>query len=467
MAIALASGRKVRKLLMKTFKDATSPEHLAYIGTHDDEETLRFHADLFLNAISSIAEIDDYHHSCHSFPWRIICILSDPLRFETMDDMRQEWGFVVGFVDCLKATHVLHKMLQHTRYQFYRDAFIKAEFFDFDAARLAEKCSLPFRKTAEAMAGLTSQESSPMLTSLASELAFNDLRDASKRHCKAERANGANLHAVAIKSAETRSGGSATIPLDDSDWAADFKGQTVKARVHSALRATDKELGVSCEGLTRHRVNHCYTKPHVFCQRLRLLKVLKNEWQRLQGSSEDKHDKLLLKCKETWTSKVIPLHAFVQWKSEPDEVKRALVLSAGPFALRLLPLQLLEGTDPPAFAADLKHFSRDETLVGPLDGVEVALTRPALMPDSTLAWVHATDWMSLTYYVAHHAILETPAGILTSICSFMKLRGHGKLNHKKRVELFLKEMQVDAQRIQEVLDELPEHEPKKRKEETP
>ena len=63
----------------------------------------------------------------------------------------------------------------------------KPRFFDFDAARLTEQCSLPFRKTAEAMAGITSsQKSNPMLTSLASELAFNDLRDSSKRHCKAE-----------------------------------------------------------------------------------------------------------------------------------------------------------------------------------------------------------------------------------------------------------------------------------------
>ena len=344
----------------------------------------------------------------------------------------------------------------------------KPRFFDFDAARLTEQCSLPFRKTAEAMAGITSsQESSPMLTSLASELAFNDLRDSSKRHCKAEKANGANIHAVAIKSAETRNGGSDTIPLDDGDWAVDVKGQTVKSRVHSAMRATDKELGVSCEGLTRHRVNHCYTKPHVFCQRLRLLKVLKNEWQRLEGSLEDKQDKLLVRYKETWTSKVIPRHAFVQWKSEPSDVKRALVLTGGPYALRLLALQLLQGTDPPAFAAVATGFSRDETLVGPLDGVEVALTKPVLMPDSTLAWVHTTEWMAITHYVAHHAILETPAAILTSICSFMKLRGHGKLNHKKRVELFLREMQVDAKRIQEVLDELPEHETKKRQEETP
>ena len=64
--------------------------------------------------------------------------------------------------------------------------------------------------------------------------------------------------------------------------------------------------------------------------------------------------------------------------------------------------------------------------------------------------------MELKDYLADYAMLDISAANLSKVCTAMKLRGHSKLSHKHRVELFLKEMGRPDDFIQEILASLPD-----------
>lgn len=136
-------------------------------------------------------------------------------------------------------------------------------------------------------------EPSSLLSSIPCELAFSSMRDSAKRHAKQERQSPPALHCVAWKSAGQHPCGSMALDLEPQDWADPLSQKYVKQHVHSALRCTDKELGVSCEGLTRHRVNKAYTKPHIYCQRLSLLRTLASVYSKFVGEGEDRRAEIL------------------------------------------------------------------------------------------------------------------------------------------------------------------------------
>ena len=110
--------------LRQTISEATRKSSLQYCGVPDNPETLEWHADLLLNELASLLELDEYPRS---FPWRCVASLSAPLQESTLDAMREEWSFVTNVVDCLKPRTRLHTMLAVTRHQCYRDLMIKAE----------------------------------------------------------------------------------------------------------------------------------------------------------------------------------------------------------------------------------------------------------------------------------------------------------------------------------------------------
>ena len=118
---------------------------------------------------------------------------------------------------------------------------------------------------------MTSNEINSLLSSLPSELCFNDLRDAGRRHKRAEKTDPKNLHCVASKSAEKRPMGCKTLALSAEDWTEPLDKKALKTNIYNALRATDVSLGVDSTGLTRNPSNMWLTKPHILCQRMELL----------------------------------------------------------------------------------------------------------------------------------------------------------------------------------------------------
>ena len=463
------------------------------MGVEDNQEILEFLADLLANQLASLMELDEYPRS---FPWRVVATLSAPLRHNTLEAMRCEWKFVTSFVDRLTPKSTLHTFMAITRHQPYRDLMTKAEtlgpfscsacrfgavrryllctpeyhpltdrirIFDFEADKMDTDQSTAFRRTVCSFCGMTADSYSPLLTSLPNELAFNDLRDAGRRHSKQEKTDPCNLHAVALKSSLKRPSGCSTLELTDEQWQEPLKGRTVKTRCHYALKPRDIELGVDCEGLTRHRFNSAYTKPHVFCQRLRLLRLLQSTWENSPGDDEKRHDAVMEAFKESWVSKLIPKQCFLKWHNCSEDASRNLVLSAGPHAVQLLPLTLVTDSQPESYSFSSECLPRDPTFVGPIDGFKICLTGPVLAGGRTLAWAQKTDFMSMQAYIADYMIPGIPSESLSRLCSALKLRGHSKLNYKKRVELFLQHMGKDPASIQQILEEIPEQEPRPRR----
>lgn len=145
--------------------------------------------------------------------------------------------------------------------------------FKFDASKMRDEISAPFRHAVKAVCGMTSGNVTSLLSSLPSELAFNDLRDAGRRHARAEKVAPQNIHSVAHKSSEKRCMGCKPMALEAGDWTQQLDKKTIKTSVYNATRATDCALGVDSTGLTRNHSNIWYTKPHVLCQRLELMQL--------------------------------------------------------------------------------------------------------------------------------------------------------------------------------------------------
>ena len=337
--------------------------------------------------------------------------------------------------------------------------------FDFQSYAMRTEASASFREAVAAFCGCTGESYESLLSSLPSELCYNDMRDAGRRHAKCEKTDATNLHAIALKSCLRRPSGCKTVELATEDWQAPLKGKSIKARVHHSLKPTDVDLGISCEGLTRHKTNKQLKKPHVFHQRLRLLKVLQRRWECAPVDEDEKHENLLSAYKLLWTSRLVPRGCFMQWASRPSEENRQLVLTAGPHAVQLLPLKLMGHGQADCELFDLEQRTVPRRMVeaGPIDNIQVALTQVTLS-GTQMAWKQTSPWMSLQEYVADHSILEIGASLLSSLCSAMKIKGHSKLSHKKRVEAFLREMGRSEDYVNEILDELPERKPRVQKE---
>lgn len=301
-----------------------------------------------------------------------------------------------------------------------------------------------------------------LLSSLHSELAFNDMRDACRRHSKKERQQSSSFHCVAMKSASTRSSGCKQVDVQDSDWATPIPRKEIQTSVLSALRLSDRALGIPTTGLTKCKAP-LLTKPHILCQRLGLLKCLQKVFEQSKGTVEERRDATVNAYHDLWLSKVVGEHAFIREISSNggNTNHPELVLRAGPFTVLTIGVTPASSDAPETYNLCLPT---QEKIVKSLEDFEMAPAEPVVAPGTgTLAFRAKGDYLPLANFVAEHLILQIGAGVLRSLCARMKMKKAGNLTHKLRVELFLKTLGYDDQYVQSVLDQIPDRPPRKRK----
>ena len=270
-----------------------------------------------------------------------------------------------------------------------------------------------------------------------------------------------NLHVVAHRSTIKRCAGGQTLELQPSDWLTPLAHKNIKARVHNSSKATDVELGVSSEGLTRHKTSKNYSKPHIMAKRLDLLKLFTEIYhEHILGELEQREDRMELVqqvFKNMWTSRLVPEHCFVSWRKGKDQAIRFLVLGSGPYAIRILELVECGAS---TFTFKSVRLEPKQTWVGDLGDVVVS-TAQACIVNEQLAWKQSSEWMDLATYIANHSLLELPRSLLSSVCSALGLK-HGRLDYRSRVQLFLEHMGKDEKFIKDLLEEIPDCEPRQR-----
>lgn len=92
----------------------------------EDFELLRYHSRLLTAHLSTTFEM---HHFFCAYPWRAAAALLEKHVPTILKEMKLEWEFVLNCVDKLGAKDRAAVLLQHTRFQVYRDLFTKAESF--------------------------------------------------------------------------------------------------------------------------------------------------------------------------------------------------------------------------------------------------------------------------------------------------------------------------------------------------
>ena len=116
----------------------------------------------------------------------------------------------------------------------------------FKAEGMSQEKGALFREVCRSVAGLTgpaADSADSLLVSLPSEFLFNDLRDAGRRHSKAEKTLPHNLHCIAHKSATVRCAGGRSLEISSEDWSAGLKSKHVKS---SVLHVQSDGQGAGC-----------------------------------------------------------------------------------------------------------------------------------------------------------------------------------------------------------------------------
>ena len=112
----------------KTLGDCMGPAAMQYIGAvHDGQEaleTLQFFSALLLSQLAAMSEVDAYHRF---WPWNVVAAFSPCAVPALLSEMKDAWVFCTEFVDGLPSTDKLHTWFSFTRYQSFRDVFVKAE----------------------------------------------------------------------------------------------------------------------------------------------------------------------------------------------------------------------------------------------------------------------------------------------------------------------------------------------------
>eukprot|EP00435_Cladocopium_sp_Y103_P049541 s1312_g15.t1 len=339
------------------------------------------------------------------------------------------------------------------------------EHFGFSLARVNSSAAAPFRDAVRIALGLTSsdeKQSDSLLSSLHSELCFNDLRDACKRGTKKERQSPSNFHTVSMKSCARRNSGCLTVEVEDTDWQDPLPRKHIQSSVMSALRLTDRTLGIPTSGLTKCKAP-LLTKPHVLSQRLGLLKCLQRIFEACSGSLEEKRDMALKAYHDLWLSKLVVEHTLIRTKNENKDFASHpdLVLTAGPFTVLTIALTPASADEPELYRL---CTNTEEKAVTDLDKFELALCEPVLEKGSaTMSFRAKGEYLSLIDFTAKHGILTIAPGVLRSLMARMKVKKAGSLTHRQRVELFLRTEEepgdgewdrLDGQSEEEELDEM-------------
>lgn len=327
-------------------------------------------------------------------------------------------------------------------------------------------CSAQFRDVVRSVAGMTNERPEGLLTSLPSELCFNDVRDASRRHTKQQRCAAQNIHTVCAKSVQKRSMGCESLKVTPEDWGMDLPQKNLKASVFASTRQTDVSLGISSEGLTKHQSNSNYTKPHKFCERLDMFLTLKRLYEQMgDASAEDKRWACIDAFKNSWISQLVPELWLFAFKGHENDDTKMMVLRAGPFSLLCIHL-IKAAEDGSLVLAKGKKSKPFSVLVTQMDEVLLAKVEPCVGGSPVqLHWKATTPWMDIPHWIAEYGILTIANTLFSRVCSKMKLAGHTKLDHYYRVELFLKHLGAPQERIEEILALLPPKRERKKKEE--
>ena len=89
----------------------------------EDQDVLSYHARLLIAHLATTWEL---RYFFMSFPWRAASALLEKHWEPVLRDMELDWEFVLKCVDPVGNDKV-GALLQHTRYQVYRDIMTKAE----------------------------------------------------------------------------------------------------------------------------------------------------------------------------------------------------------------------------------------------------------------------------------------------------------------------------------------------------
>lgn len=316
-----------------------------------------------------------------------------------------------------------------------------------------------FQSIVKATCGITCEFSGSLLSSVPVEMVFNDMRDAARRFSKCEVTTPSNMHSIVARSCKQRVSGMETVLPQAHDWSFSLNGKTLKRSVFDSGRLTDCQLGVSTSGLTRKKADVNLTKPHVFAYRLHLLEILHELWRHCDEpgnfSAEVMYRKLWMSCLfETGLLMMIDLPRFAN--------KTFLVLVPGPFSVACVEVDAILEVENGCTLLDDPTFIRIP--ITDLQRVKVGKCTPIVLKDvKRMGWKLFGEWMSIQSYVAFESILRISAKILSSLCSELKIRGHSKLDHKRKVELYLKHMECDQEYIDAIMAQIPEKEVKPRK----
>lgn len=339
--------------------------------------------------------------------------------------------------------------------------------FGFDPSRFHSDSAAPFRAVLKRLVGANGPSCAPILSSLWCELVFNDCRDAERRANKKEEVSAVQCHAVACKSVVNRAGKlpkQEPVLLSDADWAIDLPGKTMKAGVFSSPRVTDKTIGLDTSGLTRSKHNSSLTKPHIFQQRLCLMKHLVTQfWQAKDAGLEFD---VALEIRKKWINQLFLPDFFVTWSGR-EEADRLLIIGKNPYSTtcyKLSPRGDLWAPDPSDFGVNkFEEFSFQD-----FDSIQVAATETCLDQGGNdvpcLAWKQTTDWMSLGRFVCEYLVLTISASLLTAVCRQLKIKGYTRFSHRERCRMVMEECGYNSAFIDEIYNLLPETRTRKSKE---
>ena len=395
-ALVMASGARCQKLLRLIVSENIAAKTLLYVNaTHaaSDEtqaENLDFHFRLLCSCLASMAELDDY---AKSYPWKAVLCLKDSMWPDVLDDLRREWQ-MVRLIDRSKPKNLLFKLFSWTRWQATRELYIAAECLGCYcyAARVIFVVALQLRsigfdenhsqatavrKTALSVAGVTEQNEEPILQSLACELMFNDARDCQKRHRKADWTRPVNVCGACVTSGWTRSPFE-SVKLHSQDWQEDASLSALRSHVLSAQRQTDKELGVCLQSLISDRSCSHLTKPHIFCDRLRLFRALRASFEAAACAEEE----LEKRVDDAWPVSLLGQEPCM-WHTAQDEWR--LILKTSSYCARCMHVtQAPRDDERKIFLLVPNTTVVFDSLDVRMDGQEFSPVHPVVLEDTVL-----------------------------------------------------------------------------------
>lgn len=173
---------------------------------------------------------------------------------------------------------------------------------------------------------------------------------------------------------------------------------------------------------------------------------------------EEKRNAVEAAFRNAWVSGLVPLHNFISLKTDQGEdlTRGLLVIRAGPFNLLVLDLVKQEGSDNFVLHDGIKTQPR-VIFVDDLEKILIAKAVPVVTGATNhvcLGW-KMEDYMDLPDYVADHSMLTIKAGMLIKLCSKLKVPQHSRLDHRHRVELYLRWMKRSEEFINDILSKLP------------